>query len=92
MRIDSYNSAGVGSASVDKTAELAASQQKTTAAAEVKKKQDSVELSGLSQALSASSVDEARLERLHQSVAAGTYNVSAEDLSRSIVNDALGKP
>ena len=91
MRIDSYNPAGVNPASADKTAEVAASQQKAAAAAEAKKRHDSVELSGLSKALSEPSVNEARLERLHKAVAAGTYQVPAEQLSRKIVDDAIKK-
>ena len=88
MRVDSYNQAGVNPTSVEKTAETTAAQQKATAA-QAQTREDSVELSGLSKAVSESGTDQARLDRLRRAVASGSYKVAAEQLSRRIVDAAL---
>jgi anti-sigma28 factor (negative regulator of flagellin synthesis) len=49
------------------------------------KTEDAVELSRLSRAVAGEGAREARLEELQSQVRAGTYQVPAEELSKSIV-------
>ncbi len=78
MRIGDLNTALVnpaGAPAVDKHPE------RTTAAGS----EDAVNLSRLSQAVAAESAGEVRLDELREQVKAGTYQVPAEEVSKSIV-------
>lgn len=97
MRVNDHNlngagAAGLGKANLDRTAPAGA--RSSQAGGSQDTAEDSVQLSGLGakvRELSGGTPERAaKLDRLSQQVASGTYHVDPEAVSKGIVEDALG--